>query len=72
MLHTKNVTITASATPTDVVADIPTGFVAFINYIMYEGDRVIASIADAGSGDVACTFDIVEASSILRNFNRVS
>lgn len=119
MLHTKNVTITASATPTDVVSDIPTGFVAFINYIMlhnrggatnactlyldnssessqiyllnaknvddgevvefhegqfvlYEGDSVIASIADAGSVDVACTFDIVEASSILRNFNRVS
>lgn len=118
MLHTKNVTVTAAATPVDVLEDIPSGFVAFVNYIflhnkggatnactlyidnvsdssqiyllnaknvddgevvefhdgqfvMYQGDSIIASIADAGSVDIACTFDIVEASSVLSNFNRV-
>lgn len=118
MLHTKNVTITAASTPTDVVPDIPTGFVAFVNYIalhnrggstnactlyldnssdstqfyllnaknvddgevvefhdgkfvLYEGDSVIASTGSAGTVDVSCTFDIVEASAVLSNFNRV-
>lgn len=118
MLHTKNVTITAAATPTDVLDDIPTGFVAYVNYIMlhnrggatnactlyidnvsdstqiyllnakdvdngevvefhegkfvlYQGDSIIASTGSAGTVDVACTFDIVEASSVMSNFNRV-
>jgi hypothetical protein len=118
MLHTKNVNITAAATPTNVVDALPTGFVAFINYVflhnkgsstnsctlylnnssdntkiyllnnkdvdagevvefhdgrfvMYQGDSVVASTGSADDVDVACTFDIVEASTVLSNFNRV-
>lgn len=39
-------------------------------FVMYKDDALKVQTGSAGDVDVACTFDIVEASAVLRNFNR--
>lgn len=40
------------------------------SFVMYKDDALKVETGSAGDVDVSCTFDIVEASAVLRNFNR--
>ena len=40
-------------------------------FVMYENDTVKCQTTSAGDVDVSCTFDIIEATAVLANFNRL-